>query len=196
MDFNHFVFTAGVYVLVDGYFVFQVGPTTSGKTLGIARIGGHRQGEETGWECAAREALEEACLHVHPLHPPATYWGSSAGDYELQKGTWCSSMPSDVVPLLITKRNEQAITPIYLASSQDDPYPAAEAKALLLLRPCDVEQLTKEPMTLSDYIERGGKAVFREVLPQHLILEPLAHLRWLHIFLHLHPEIQQLSTEL
>jgi 8-oxo-dGTP pyrophosphatase MutT (NUDIX family) len=189
MDFNQNIVTAGVYALVMDFFVFQVGPTKSGKTLGIVRLGGHREGQETGWECAAREAFEEASLHVQPIQPPATYWGNSPGEYEMQVSTWCSSASQDVAPLLVTRRSEHVITPIYLASSEDDPLPAAEVKALVLLRPSDIEQLVTQTMTLSDYLEQGGRVVFREDLPMHFVIEPFVHLRWLHILLHLHPEI-------
>ncbi len=39
------------------------------------------------------------------------------------------------VPILVTRRNEEYITPIYLCYSHDEPRPPSETKALLLLRP-------------------------------------------------------------
>ncbi|HLZ62576.1 MAG TPA: hypothetical protein VKR06_36995 [Ktedonosporobacter sp.] len=55
--------TAGVYVNVAGFFVFQVGLTSAGDKLGVVRLGGHREGDESAWECATREALES---ETHP----------------------------------------------------------------------------------------------------------------------------------
>lgn len=39
MDNQPKMITSGVYVLVEGFFVFQVGPTKSGETLGVVRFG-------------------------------------------------------------------------------------------------------------------------------------------------------------
>ncbi len=74
MDIIENVITAGVYVNITGLFPFQIGPTKSGTTLGVVRLGGHKDSGETGWECAAREAYEEATLRLTPIKPPATYW--------------------------------------------------------------------------------------------------------------------------
>lgn len=188
MDTHQRIITAGVFVrLAAGYFPFQVGPTKSGETLGVIRLGSHREGDETGWECAAREAEEEASLSVIPLPPPATYWGCD--DWRLQAGSW--TFQDEIAPVLVTQRNKDYITPIYLGYSYDKPEPAREAKALLLLHPQDIHTIVSQPMTLKKYLEQGGHAVFQEKLPEHLMLQPFGHLRWLHILLQLHPDICQ-----
>lgn len=38
--------TSWAYVLYNGFFVFQVGPTKNGDKLGVVRLGGHRENEE------------------------------------------------------------------------------------------------------------------------------------------------------
>jgi 8-oxo-dGTP pyrophosphatase MutT (NUDIX family) len=81
------VIISGVYVRCSDYFPFQVGPTQTSETLGAVRLGGHREAHETGWECAAREAWEEASIRVTPLAPPATYWVEVADEDTLQAGT-------------------------------------------------------------------------------------------------------------
>lgn len=193
MDFHQRVITAGIYVLAENCFIFQVGPTKTGETLGVVRVGGHREGNETGWECAAREACEEASLRVVPLKPPATYWGGIATGELEEPPTWYAPSPDDITPILITRRHADAITPIYLGYSHDTPRAAAEAKALLLLRPTDIQFLTTETVTLEHYLAQGGKIVYREELPRHLVLEPAGHLRWLHKLIQMHPEIANIS---
>jgi hypothetical protein len=124
--------TAGVYVNVAGFFPFQVGPTQRGDTLGVVRLGGHREAEETGWECAAREAFEEASLRVTPRHPPATYWVEVTETPVLQAGIWSAGSPDEIAPILVSTRKEESMTPIYLGYTHDIPQPSGEAKALLL----------------------------------------------------------------
>ena len=64
---NSKILTAGVFVNINGYFPFQVGPTKSGTALGFVRIGGHRENGETGLQCASREAFEEASIAITPI---------------------------------------------------------------------------------------------------------------------------------
>ncbi|GCE14550.1 DNA mismatch repair protein MutT [Tengunoibacter tsumagoiensis] len=185
--------TAGVYVKVAGFFPFQVGPTQRGDTLGVIRLGGHREADETGWECAAREAFEEASLRVMPLHPPATYWVEVTEPPVFQVGSWNAGPPDEVAPILVSTRKEESMTPIYLGYTHDTPQPSAEAKALLLLRPEDIHQLVLGTITLGSYLDMGGKALFKEDLPTDFVLEPFPHLRFLHQLILIHPEITQSS---
>jgi 8-oxo-dGTP pyrophosphatase MutT (NUDIX family) len=191
MDAPYQILTAGAYVHVAGCFPFQVGPSPSGETLGVVRLGGHREGVETGWQCAAREAFEEAHLRLSPQQPPATYWVAAADETAFLPGPWPLGA-DEVAPLVVITRPEGTLTPMYLASSQDEPIPSTEAKGLLLRRPDHIHQLVKDSLTLGQYLADGGSARLRERLPRHLVLQPFLQLRLLHILLQRHPELAHL----
>jgi ADP-ribose pyrophosphatase len=187
MSLKDFIVTAGVYVNINGLFAFQVGPTESGTTLGVVRLGGHRENDETGWQCASREAYEEASIKLSPMKPPATYWFEYSDKPELKMGEW---QEEDVEPILVGRRKDRnQIAPIYLACSQDSPTPAAEAKGILLLTPAEIKKIVSSHITLGQYLYNGGKAVLKDNLPLNLILEPYPHLRLLDTLIHIHPEI-------
>lgn len=181
--------TAGVFVMVQGRFPFQVGLNRAGTALGIIRLGGHREGRETGWECASREAWEEASLTIAAVQPPATYWyeTASADAPAFFKDVW----PEEGVPPILIGRqmNRPHMTPIFLAASQDTPIPAHETKGLLLLTPAEIAAIVSKGMTLEQYLDAGGKAILHAELPANGRLEPLPHLRLLHWVLRRHPEI-------
>ena len=195
MDLERRVVTAGAYVAIHGLVPFVVGPTKAGDRLGVVRPGGHREPEESGWECAAREVLEEASLHIDPLLPPATYWITSGEPARLpQKGEWPveSDAQPGFPPLLVARRPGDDGGPfslMYLACSDETPVPAAEAQGLLLLDRADIARLTSQPVTLRYYLETGGRAIFRDTPPLDLPLEPFPQLRWLAMLLDLHPDL-------
>jgi 8-oxo-dGTP pyrophosphatase MutT (NUDIX family) len=184
------VVTAGVYVLARGLFPFQAGPDRSGQVLGVVRLGGHREEGETGWECASREAWEEASIRVSPVAPPATYWLDYSESDRLSPGPW---EEEGIAPILVSRRADGGITPIYLATSTDSPVPAAETKALLLLRPEEIRRMATTSITLRQYLEAGGQAVSKAELPLDFILQPFPHLRLLHVLLQMHPELARLA---
>lgn len=185
------IVTAGLFVHTGGLFPFQAGPDKSGQVLGVVRLGGHREEGETGWECASREAWEEASIRVTPVAPPATYWLEDGDNEQLYAGMW---QEDEIAPVLVTQRANGDITPIYLAVSNDQPVPASETKALLLLSPEEIQRIVTAPITLRQYLEAGGNAVWKEQLPLDMILQPFPHLRLLHVLLRIHPEIAQLTA--
>jgi hypothetical protein len=64
-----------------------------------------------------------------------------------------------------------------------------EAKGILILSPEDIGRINSNRITLGQYLESGGKAMFREDLPLHLLLEPFPHLRLLETLIQKHPQI-------
>ncbi|RAP76107.1 NUDIX domain-containing protein [Paenibacillus montanisoli] len=181
------VTTAGAYVNSNGDFLFQVGPTKSGTTLGVVRLGGHREDGETGWQCAMREVSEESSLTIKPIKPPITYWYEASDNPDLVPGGW---IEEDHEPILVAKRQDSnLITPVFLASADEAPVPAMETKGILILSPDNIKKICSERMTLGQYLESGGKAVFKEELPLHLLLEPFPHLLLLDTLIKKHPEI-------
>ncbi|MED4582339.1 NUDIX hydrolase [Brevibacillus choshinensis] len=186
---NEVIVTAGVYVMVNGRFPFQIGPNRAGTALGIVRLGGHREGEETGWQCALREAFEEATLQITAVKPPATYWYETASSDT--PSVFTEEWPEDEIePILVGRHlNRNHMTPIYLAVSRDTPVPANETKGLLLLSPSEISRVITKGMTLKQYVQAGGKAIIHEELPMNGRLEPFPHLKLLHWVLKQHPDL-------
>jgi hypothetical protein len=96
---------------------------------------------------------------------------------------------------MVGKRlDSNQITPIYLALSQDSPQPAAETKGILLLNRTEIITIVTNGITLGQYLESGGKAVFNGNLPMNYILEPFPHLRLLETLIRKHPELVYLKA--
>ena len=174
------VVTAGAYVSVGGLVPFVVGPTPSRKGLAVIRLGGHREGSETGWECAAREAYEEAGLAITPVRPSSTFrvhWRQ--GEPLLSPTEWNQG---DLPPVLVVPRgtpSPDSISLMYLAEAEGTPVASGEVRGLLLLKQSEVRQLCRERTTLKQFLNAGGWASLREEFDPELVLEPGLQLRLL-----------------
>ncbi|HPH96531.1 MAG TPA: NUDIX hydrolase [Anaerolineaceae bacterium] len=173
MDYHTIrIHTAGVFLRLDGRFLFTLGPNPHQGCTPIVRIGGHREGAETGWQCAAREAAEETTLQVAPLPPPLT-WLHRAG--ELEEMVWPPDPQTGAVPLLVIpgrQKDEPVLSLMYLASTAGQPQPAGEVKGLLLPTVGEIHRLCGQPVTLAAYLAGGGQAILNHAFDASLALKP------------------------
>jgi len=134
---NARVTTAGAYVCLNGFYLFAIGIRPHNGHIPVIRLGGHREEDETGWQCAVREVYEEASLQIKPLITKTTYL--SDGDHietELQEIRWQPSTEKECDPLLIVayrREGRTLLSLMYLAQADGLPTPSSEIKGLLLL---------------------------------------------------------------
>jgi ADP-ribose pyrophosphatase YjhB (NUDIX family) len=187
--------TAGAYICMDGFYIFAIGIQPYKGHIPIFRLGGHREGSETGWQCAAREVYEEANLHILPVSPQATYlsmWVQRESD--LQETDWHSKTDHEPSPLLVVRyctESDTHLSLMYLACTEGSPTPSSEVKGLLFLNRNNIHQLCNESLTLEQYLDRGGKAMLNADFNVELVLEPFAQLRLLDKILYRQPEISR-----
>jgi hypothetical protein len=189
--------TAGAYVSIHGLYLFAIGIQPHNGHIPVVRLGGHRQGNETGWGCAVREVREESNLQIKPLPPQTTYlcdWDHI--DAELQEMQWRHKIEQEPTPMLvITYRREEKthLSIMYLAHADGIPTPSCEVKGLLLLEKEEIHRLCREPLSLEGFLARGGRAMLNAKFDTKLLLEPFAQLRLLSRLLNVPPKIATAS---
>ncbi len=166
--------TAGAYVVYKNLFVFQVGPTSKGGTLGVVRLGGQKEADETAVETAKREVKEEAAIDIAIYSSPSTYykenWNAQSKKIRVE---------NEINPILIIDSPDETLSIMYMAHSEYEPTPSSETNGLLLLSVSDIKLICSKEITLNDYIKQGGMAILKEKINKDLILQPFPQLMFL-----------------
>ncbi|MFJ5770114.1 NUDIX hydrolase [Psychrobacillus sp. NPDC093180] len=184
MNINQNVKTSGAYVLYRGLFIFQVGPTEEADKLGVVRLGGHKEFEETALETAWREVFEEASMKITPINSPITYYIS-----EWENKPSIIQMSEEIAPILVKGNAQESLSIMYLSYSENEPYPSSETNGLLLLTPEDVHFICNNKITLNDFIKQNGKVILKENINRDLFLTPFPQLLFLSKLLKEHSDI-------
>ena len=174
MNINQNVNTSGAYVLYQGFFIFQVGPTKDADQLGVVRLGGHKEFQETALETAKREVFEEASIKITPINSPITYhineWGNQPSKIRLDE---------EIAPILIKGDEQESLSIMYLSYTENEPIPSAETNGLLLLTPEDIHYICNNKITLNDFIQQNGLAKLKGNINRDLFLTPFPQLKFL-----------------
>jgi hypothetical protein len=184
--------TAGAYVCIDGFYLFVIGNKLYNGHIPIVRIGGHREKNETGWQCAMREVFEETNVRLKPHFPPSTYlydWDYLEADPA--RIHWQPESNQEPAPFLVVTyhREEQTtLSLMYFATTEGFPVPSSEVKGLLLLTETEIHCLCNGSMTLKEYLHGGGRAILKKEFDTSRVLEPFAQLRLLSRILKSQPE--------
>lgn len=205
--------TAGAYVVLDGRFLFMMGPTESGDGLALVRLGGHLEPGESPEDAVRREVQEEASVSLRLLTPPATYWaedwasdlrgglrsirwadgtggmGATGGATTASlQGVSAACSPAD--PLLVMPRVKGGgLSVTYLALAEGSPRPGAEAQGIIFLEPTWVQRLSRDQVTLGQFLQAGGEAILRQGFDLGLLLLPFPQLQLLPQLLARHPDL-------
>ncbi|WP_211750231.1 hypothetical protein [Paenibacillus sp. Marseille-Q4541] len=184
---------AGAFVLTNNKMTFMMGPTPDQSALAIVRLGGHREGAETAWECAEREVFEESQMRITSLTPSMTFYcPNTRFDIEIElkpmdENNYLSFEPR---PLIVGHQNSKhSITPIFLATSDSEPVPSMETKALIFLTRNDVIRLCSETLTLNEFQKLGGEVLVSQQIDADLPLRPFGHLIMLSKILEQYPNV-------
>ncbi|WP_210363723.1 NUDIX domain-containing protein [Bacillus sp. REN3] len=178
--------TSGAYVLYKGLFIFQVGPTKEGDKLGVVRLGGHRENNETALETAKREVFEEAQVEIEPFNPNTTFF-LSEWDEEPTK----ANVNEPVSPILIKGSKEFSYTVMYLSNTLSMPTPSSESRGILLLSPLEVDLICRRKISLSDFQKSDGVSIIKSEIDANLILQPFPQLLFLSRLLNEETELME-----
>lgn len=178
--------TSGAYVLYKGLFVFQVGPTKEGDKLGVVRLGGHREDNETAWDTAQREVFEEAQVKISPFSSNTTFYLSEWNEEPTKV-----KINESIAPILIKGNEESLYTIMYLSDSSTLPTPSSESKGLLLLSPANVHLICRKKISLSDYQKLGGVSIIKSEIDTNLTLKPFPQLLFLSRLLNEETELME-----
>ncbi|MDF2066688.1 NUDIX hydrolase [Bacillus sp. Cr_A10] len=158
-------------------FIFQVGPTEEADNLGVVRLGGHKEFEETALETARREVFKEASMKITPINSPITYhmseWGNKPSIIRLGE---------EIAPILVKRNEQESLSIMYLSYSENEPNPSTETNGLLLLTP-------EDHFILNDFIKQNGKAILKGNINRDLFLIPFPQLLFLSKLLKEHPDL-------
>ena len=147
--------TAGVLLMEAGRYVFCYGPHSSSDGVYVLRIGGHREAGESPWQCAAREAREEAGVVVRQVQADASVQtnGHTGSNCEIVtlSGPVILDGYSDERPLVLgcAQVAGKYTSALFLAETDGESHPSNEVFGLVKLTGDEVIQIARVPGTFS-----------------------------------------------
>jgi hypothetical protein len=151
----------------------MIGPNKNGDKLGIVRLGGHIEENEGVIECVKREVREEASVDINVISSPITYYMSN---WEEEKYGNMHESVFEINPILVVGVKKRA-TVLYLAYTEEQIVPAAEAHGIILLSENEIVEVCSKEISLGDFVRRGCELLQNREMNFELELSVGPHLK-------------------
>jgi hypothetical protein len=148
--------TVGSFILYQDTFAFMIGPDNSGERLGIMRLGGHIEKNESLLQSLEREIKEEGSIEVKLFDSPCTFYKRNWDDNNYSEIT--NNIEWDIKPLIITGDKTRS-TAVFLSYTDKEPKPSSEAYGIIFLNENDIRDICSKKLKLMDFLNKGGKLI-------------------------------------
>lgn len=168
--------TVGSFILYKDMFAFAIGPDNTGEKLGIIRIGGHVEENETYLQTLEREIKEEASIEVKLLSSPNTFYKRNWNDNNYIEIS--DDIDLDIKPLIITGTKMNS-TAVFLSCAKEEPKPSSEAYGIIFLKKDDIKRICTGKLCLNDFLDSGGKLIQQKEIDYDMEMYAGVHLQFL-----------------
>ena len=165
--------TVGSFILYQDTFAFMIGPDNSGEKLGIMRLGGHIEENESLLQSLEREIKEEGSVEVKLLNSPCTFYKRNWDDSNYYEIT--NSMMWDINPLIIAGDKTRS-TAVFLSYTEEEPKPSSEACGIIFLKENDIRDICSKKLRLNDFLNNGGKLIQQKEIDYNMEMYAGVHL--------------------
>lgn len=169
--------TVGAFVQYEDTLAFMIGPDKSGEKLGITRLGGHIEKNESLLQALEREVKEEGSIKVKLLDCSSTFYKTKWEDISYSQIT--NDIIWDIKPLIIVGDKSRS-TAVFLSYAEDEPKPAAESSGIIFLRKNDIIDICSKKLLLKDFLNNGGKLIKQKEIDHNLEIYAGVHLTFLY----------------
>lgn len=168
--------TVGSFILYQDTLAFMIGPDNSNEKLGIMRLGGHIEANESLLQSLEREIKEEGSIEVKLINSPNTFYKKNWDDNNYYEIT--NNIVWDIKPLIITGDNTRS-TAVFLSYAEEEPKPSSEACGIIFLKEKDIRDICSKKLRLKDFLDNGGKLIQQKEIDYNMEMYAGVHLTFL-----------------
>lgn len=168
--------TVGSFILYEDTIAFMIGPDNTGEKLGVMRLGGHIEENESYLQTLQREIKEEGSIEVKLLNAPNTFYKRNWDDNNYNEIT--DDIALDIKPLIIVG-DKMRSTAIFLSYTEEEPKPSSEACGIIFLKENEIKRICSEKLRLRDFLESGGKLIQQKEIDYDMEMYAGVHLTFL-----------------
>jgi len=169
--------TVGSFILYKNTLAFMIGPDNTKEKLGIMRLGGHIEENESLLQALKREIKEEGSVEVNLLNSSCTYYKKGWDDsnyYEIS-----NDIDLNIKPLMITGDKSYS-TAVFLSYTEEEPKPSSEASGIIFLKEEEINEICSKRLRLKDFIDNGGKIIQQKEIDYNMEMYAGVHLTFLY----------------